>query len=118
MRLSDIVALAKAGYKASEIKELLTLKDPEPEPEPKNGGADPGDKKGGTGSTDPAPEPKEPEKGKPKPDTPAEPDYKALYEKAAADLKAAQDANRKTGDNKPGKTPEEIALEHFNNLLK
>lgn len=35
MNISDIVALAKSGYKISEIKELLSLEPaPAPEPEP------------------------------------------------------------------------------------
>jgi len=31
MKLSDIIALAKAGYKPSDIKELLTIDEPKPD---------------------------------------------------------------------------------------
>lgn len=54
MKFSDIVALAKAGYKPADVKELLDLcetdpetkKDPEPEkkeeiPDPKEQGKEP-----------------------------------------------------------------------------
>lgn len=35
MNLVDIIALAKAGYKPADIKELIALAPPEPTPEPK-----------------------------------------------------------------------------------
>ena len=35
MKLSDIIALAKAGYKPSDIKELLTIDEPKQEPDKK-----------------------------------------------------------------------------------
>ncbi len=87
MKLSDRIALAKAGYKKHEIEEIIKseqagleeetideveeveeTEDPEPDTD--------------TGDTDT--ETKDPE-----------PDYKALYEKTIEDLKKAQEANRK-----------------------
>lgn len=82
MNIKDIIALAKAGYKPGEIKELLELAVPEPEP-PKE---------------EPAPEP-EPEKE-------PEPDYKAMYEESQKKLLAAQKANQR----QPLDIPEEKAL--------
>ena len=67
MNIKDIIALAKAGYKPGEIKELLELAVPEPEPE-----------------KEPEPEQKEPE-----------PDYKAMYEESQKKLLAAQKANQR-----------------------
>lgn len=91
--LTDLIALAKAGYTPANVKELIALsetaepqKTEEPEEpagaliEPKPAEAKPEENK--------APE-KEPEAN------PEETvDYKALYEKSQADLKAAQEANR------------------------
>lgn len=80
MNIKDIIALAKAGYKPGEIRELLELAVPEPEP-PKE---------------EPEPEPeKEPE-----------PDYKAMYEESQKKLLAAQKANQR----QPLDIPEEKAL--------
>lgn len=83
MNIKDIIALAKAGYKPGEIKELLELAVPDPEPEKK----------------DPEPDP-EPEKK----DT--EPDYKAMYEESQKKLLAAQKANQRQQVD----VPEEKAL--------
>lgn len=70
MKFSDIITLAKAGYKPGEIKELLELATPEePEPQP-----------------EPVPEPE------PAPEPEPEPDYKSLYEESQKKLKAAQKA--------------------------
>ena len=80
MNIKDIIALAKAGYKPGEIKELLELAVPDPEPEKA-----------------PEPEQKEPE---------PEPDYKAMYEESQKKLLAAQKANQR----QPVDVPEEKAL--------
>lgn len=80
MNIKDIIALAKAGYKPGEIKELLELAVPEPEPEKE---------------PEPEPEQKEPE-----------PDYKAMYEESQKKLLAAQKANQR----QPLDIPEEKAL--------
>ena len=34
MKFDDIIALAKAGYKPNEVKELLAMAEPTPEPDP------------------------------------------------------------------------------------
>lgn len=83
MNIKDIIALAKAGYKPGEIKELLELAVPDPEPEKK----------------DPEPDP-EPERKDP------EPDYKAMYEESQKKLLAAQKANQRQQVD----VPEEKAL--------
>lgn len=85
MKLTDLIALAKAGYKPGEIKELLAL-EPAAPPEPEKKDPEP----------DPEPEEKEPE-----------PDYKKLYEESQKKLKAAQKANIK----QPVEQPEDKSLE-------
>lgn len=112
MKFSDMVTLAKAGYKVSDIKELLSMATDEPtepkdvtEPKP----------------TEPEPEPTEPGDGEPtEPTEPAEPepDYKKLYEDTQKALKEAQAANRKGDHADVEKTPEQIAIEHFNSILR
>ena len=70
MKLTDIIELAKQGYKPADIRELLKIEtetepqpqqDPEPEPEPEQPAEDPG----------------------------PEPDYKTLYEEEKAKRQAA-----------------------------
>lgn len=115
MKFSDMITLAKAGYKIADIKELLSLATDEPtepkdvtEPKP----------------TEPTPEPTkptEPGDGEPsEPTEPAEPepDYKKLYEDTQKALKEAQAANRKGDTDTHAMTPEEIAIAHFNNILR
>lgn len=77
MKLTDIIELAKQGYKPADIRELLKIEtetelqpqqDPEPEPE---------------AQTDPEPEPKA------QTDPEPEPDYKQLYEEEKAKRQAA-----------------------------
>lgn len=112
MKITDIVALAKAGYKYSEVKELIQLAsdtkdDPEKEeqketePEEEEQKQDESEEKETENHTE---------------DTSDDPDYKALYEESQKQLKAAQAANRKTPKEEP-KTAEEIALEHFRDIL-
>lgn len=71
MKFDDILALAKQGYKPTDIKELLAL---EPKEEPKD-------------------EPKEEPKEEPKDEPKDEPDYKKLYEESQEALKKAQQKN-------------------------
>lgn len=115
MKIADIVALAKAGYKYSEVKELIQLAsdtkdDPEKEEQKEEQ------------ETEPEKEEQKQNEAKEKetePDTETEaddPDYKALYEESQKQLKAAQAANRKQPKEEP-KTAEEIALEHFKDIL-
>lgn len=79
MKFSDIVDLAKAGYKPSDIKELLTLTEPKEV------------------ESDPVPE-KEPDV-----------DYKAMYEAEKKKLEELQDKNsREPVDPEPLKIDEII----------
>lgn len=81
MKFSDIVDLAKAGYKPSDIKELLTLKEPDDKQEPE------ADKKG---------------------TEPDEPDYKALYEEEKKKLEELQDKNSREPQPEPEKIEDVI----------
>lgn len=81
MKFSDIVDLAKAGYKPSDIKELMSLKTPDTEPQP-----------------EPEPEPDEAPEPEPEPDKATEPkepeiDYKALYEAEKSKVEKLQKDN-------------------------
>lgn len=87
MKLTDIIELAKQGYKPSDIRELLKIEtetapaaaDPDPDPDPAPAAADP--------DPDPDPAPAEPKQPAEDPD-PAEPDYKQLYEEEKAKRQA------------------------------
>lgn len=93
--ISDMIALAKAGYTPSQVKELMTMEisqDVKPEPEAKAE-----EPQGAAGAND-KPEPASPESkqtpenaGPEKQEDPV--DYKALYEQTKADLDKAQKAN-------------------------
>lgn len=91
--LKDLIELAKAGYTPANVKELISLSetaDPQKTEEPKEpAGATTEPKPAETKPEETKAPEKEPE------DKPEEAvDYKALYEKSQADLKAAQEANR------------------------
>lgn len=83
MKFSDILDLARQGYKPSDIRELLSMdtetkSEPEPEPEPK---------------PEPKPEPNpEPD---PEPEPEPEPDYKKMYEDTLKKLDVLQKANQR-----------------------
>lgn len=79
MKFSDILDLARQGYKPSDIRELLSM-DTEPEPEPK---PEPEQK--------PVPDPKP----GPEPEPEPEPDYKKLYEDTLKRLEVVQKANQR-----------------------
>ncbi len=95
--LSDIIALAKAGYKPSDVKELMQMDVPsnEQKAEP----AAPVDISGAEEKETKAPAEnsgKDPEKAQDAPSKPADViDYKAKYEEATAALKKAQEQNTK-----------------------
>lgn len=85
MKFSDILDLARQGYKPSDIRELLSMDtehepkhDPEHAPEP-----------------DPEPEPKHDPDPKHGPDPSTEPDYKKMYEETLKRLDALQKANQR-----------------------
>ena len=74
MKFDDIIALAKAGYKPNEVKELLAMAEPTPEPDP------------------------EPEKKEEKPEeiqTSIDTDYKKLYEESQKALDKANESLKK-----------------------
>lgn len=106
MTLSEIIILAKQGYKKKDIDELLKL-DTEPE------------------KTEEVKESKEePEETDPETKT-DKPDYEFLfnelskkYDETAEALKKAQSANRKDQTGHTEKSDEDIALEHFNKILR
>ena len=93
--ISDMIALAKAGYTPSQVKELMTMEisqDVKPEPEAKaeepQAAAAPSDEaKTASAESKQATENAGPEKS----EDPV--DYKALYEQTKADLDKAQKAN-------------------------
>lgn len=104
MNFGDIVALAKAGYKPSDIKELMTLKAPEekaPETPDKEEDHTP-EAEAETKVTDT--EPKKPED---------EIDYKALYEAEKAKVEKFQKENISAT-----KARQEDPLEGFDYLVK
>ena len=74
MKFSDILDLARQGYKPSDIKEFLSINTDNTEPEPK---------------PDPEPDPK------PEPDPEPELDYKKMYEDTLKKLDALQKANQR-----------------------
>ena len=105
LTLSEILTLARAGYKASEIRELDRARAEEPEPEPK---------------PEVKPEPEaEPDQGsgaeEPE-NTAPEPDYKAMYEESQKKLQEAQKDNvNKEMPSEPD--PESKLLDMINNFF-
>lgn len=95
MNLSDIIALAKAGYSVKDVRELLAIETPAP--------TAPVEK-----AEEITPEPAQENNDVESPIESAplenEPDYKSMYEKTLADLKKAQQANTRidmTDKNQP-----------------
>ena len=87
MKLTDIIELAKQGYKPADIRELLKIEtetgpksEPDPEPEPE-------------AQTDPETEPEA------QTDPEPEPDYKQLYEEEKAKRQAAARKQEVAKDN-------------------
>ena len=76
MKFSDILDLARQGYKPSDIRELLSMTEPETEPKPEP-------------DTEPKPE------TEPEPEPKPEPDYKKMYEDTLKRLDALQKANQR-----------------------
>ena len=90
MKFSDILDLARQGYKPSDIRELLSMTEPEPEPKP-----------------EPEPEPK------PEPKPEPEPDYKKMYEDTLKKLEALQKANQRQPVEEHKDTVNDIIREVF-----
>ena len=97
MNFSDILALAKQGYKPSDIKELLTIPTEDNNTPPASASLDDGTD-GGNTPTPSAPDPtKEEPKEEPKPN-PLDDEVKALraeLEQTKKSLAKAQEANRR-----------------------
>lgn len=97
----DIVALAKAGYKAADIKELMSVEIDDPAPEDK-GAEKPDDKEKQPPAENSAKETEKDKEGSSEEDDNI--DYKSLYEQKCKELETAQNAN--VHQNQPEKKPE------------
>ena len=126
MNLTDIITLAKEGYKPSDIKELIALAKAEPkEPDPKEPNPkEPEPKEPDPKEPDPKePEPKEPDPKEPEPKEPdpKEPDYKSELEKAQNQIKELQKEIRKhnneSDSDDPTKTDDEKMVDIFESFL-
>lgn len=110
MKFSDIVDLAKAGYKPSDIKELLSLKTPETIEVPETVEA--------KTETDDTPEVK-PETTKDAPETTESViDYKALYEaeKSKVEKMQAENAAKTVGTKIEKKSQFEVVSDLYGKL--
>ena len=105
--ITDIVQLALKGYKPTDIKELLAMAE---EFQTEQTAEEP---TAGSAQSAPAGEPGEPQvtEKEQEPEKKTEPDYKALYETAAAELKQAQAANRRTPGPEPDPEADQKALQ-------
>ncbi len=111
MNLLDIISLAKAGYKKSDIDELLKIPDDDPGPDNDPESTEP--ENGPEGGPEDVPE-----------DQKNEPDYKELYtnlEKEMEDLKkqlqSAQDKNRRQNNDDPKPEDAEAINDIFRNFM-
>lgn len=108
MNLTDIIALAKQGYKPSDIKELLSLAATDPVEKPEDPGPDqsvPADQVPGDSEESEDVQDKQEEK-------PADPDYKKLYE----DLK--KETQRKNVRENSQNTEEKTLDEKMADLIR
>ena len=97
MKFSDILDLARQGYKPSDIRELLSMEiEPKPEPEP-----------------EPEPEQKPEPEPKHEPEQKPEPDYKKMYEDTLKKLDALQKANQRQPVEEHKDTVNDIIREAF-----
>lgn len=105
MKLTDIIALAKAGYTVAEVKELMAMEQQETE-QPAQPETDPKQ------PAQPETESKQPAQPETEPKQPAQPetDYKTLYEQAQNDLKIAQQENIKLSKKEQDKTEDDEKL--------
>lgn len=105
LSITDIVALARAGYKPADVKELITLSEKvtEPIPEEQQAATAPTSEE----TTESAEPEKAPENAEKDPEPEKMVNYKELYEKSQNDLKAAQEANRKQDASGNAKDPSE-----------
>lgn len=101
MKFSDILDLARQGYKPSDIRELLSM-DTEPQPEPKP-------------KPEPQPEPKPEPQPEPKPEPQPEPkpNYKKMYEDTMKKLDLLQKSNQRKPIEEDEDTVDDIIREVF-----
>lgn len=103
MKFEDILAFAKAGYKPSEIKELLEMETSS-------------DVKTEDIQTPEEATPNQPtEENKPEAD---EIDYKKLYEESQKQLKQAQQANRNTASTKTVESDDDLAMKFIRSITR
>ena len=108
MKLTDIIALARQGYKPEDIKELVALADSD---DNEGSAGDEGTPEAAPETQPDDPQPESDDEGEKASDRKAdEPDYKALYEKTLKDLKAAQSENVKKESSEPERVSEDEAL--------
>ena len=103
MKFSDILDLARQGYKPSDIRELLSMEiepKPEPKPEPEH-------------EPEPKPEPEPEPKPEPEPEQKPEPDYKKMYKDTLKKLDALQKANQRQPVEEHKDTVNDIIREAF-----
>lgn len=111
-RFTDAVALAKAGFKAAEIKQMLEEKENDQEP-PREEKQETQEEK-----TNPERRPQDPTSpaGDPQPDEPEndpKPDYEKLYEETRAQLKKAQETNIRGNAADPDEKPLEERVQEI-----
>lgn len=103
MKFSEIITLAKQGYKPGDIKELMSLADPEEEkadPEPEKKETEPEKK-------NPEPEKKEPEEN-----------YKVIVEKLKKQIADLQQQNTRTDISREQfKTDQEILNDLYKSII-
>lgn len=111
MNLLDIISLAKAGYKKSDIDELLAIQvdEPEQQPQPDSTDINPAPE-GGSGASPEQPDDK--------------PDYEQLYKEILEqvnilkeDLKVAQEQNRRTDISKDKPDPMDDLADVFRSYM-
>lgn len=109
MNFSDIIALAKAGYSVSDVKELMSL-DKNDETVPPENKTIPG-----TDGKDEADNKDKPEEKKSEQEQEPAIDYKLMYEESQKQLKDLQKQNTKTpADETKNTTADDILDDLFN----
>ena len=102
LKLSDIIALSRAGYRASEIKAMSEMPETPAEPEPET------------------PEPEAPAEPEATPE-PEEPDYKSMYNELKAsvdDLKDKLHKAQQKNVNQPATPVNQVTpAEYITNLI-
>lgn len=113
MKFSDILDLARQGYKPSDIRELLSM-DTEPDPKPDTKSETKSEPETGP-ETKPEPDNETETKSEPdnEPETKSEPDYKKMYEDTLKKLESLQKANQRQPVEEHKDTVNDIIREVF-----